>query len=308
MGKIKLPKRYNYAEAYLTFKCGLGCEYCINDNDGIVRNRNELDADEWIESLNKINFGKIPLTLGGGEPTTHNGFYDIVNGINKSTKIDLLTNLQFNTKEFIKKVDPETFQKSRKPAYKSIRVSFHPDKMNTKSLVKKVNELNEEGYNIGIFGINHPRNTVANMQMSELARKNKIYFFIKDFLGEYKGKMFGYYKYPSALKKKNGIEVYCRTKELLIDPEGDVYNCHRDLYHKENAMENITDKNFLLNDAYRLCKNYGKCNPCDVKIKTNRFLHMGNCSVDILDKDYAELKEIQGALKGKIKRKYDGLK
>ena len=32
---MKLPKEINYAEAYLTLRCNLDCDYCINDNDEI---------------------------------------------------------------------------------------------------------------------------------------------------------------------------------------------------------------------------------------------------------------------------------
>jgi len=36
-------------------------------------------------------------------------------------------------------------------------------------------------------------------------------------------------------------------------------------------------------DEYRECYFYGDCNPCDVKIKTNRFQQYGHTSVDIID-------------------------
>jgi len=36
-------------------------------------------------------------------------------------------------------------------------------------------------------------------------------------------------------------------------------------------------------DEYRDCKFYGDCNPCDIKVKTNRFQQSGHTSVDIIN-------------------------
>ena len=44
-------------------------------------------------------------------------------------------------------------------------------------------------------------------------------------------------------------------------------------------------------DEYRDCYVYGDCNPCDVKVKTNRFQQFGHTSVDIID--IRELDEVK---------------
>ena len=276
---MKLPSSFNYAEAFLTLRCNLGCSYCINNDSGIVRGREELTADQWATALNKIDFG-IPLTLGGGEPTLHKGFYDLLDRLRPDIKIDLLTNLQFDIPTFLSRTMPERFNGSENPAYRSIRVSYHPEQMEPNKLVEDVRQLQDKGYSIGIFGLNHPENMGANVMMSELARKEQVYFFIKDFLGKYKGKDFGFFKYPRAIDGTPKIAT-CRTRELLMAPNGNVYRCHRDLYHAEGEVGNITDEHFEIEDKRRFCDNFGLCNPCDVKLKTNRFLQQGQCSVDI---------------------------
>ena len=171
--------------------------------------------------------------------------------------IDLLTNLTFDVKEFISRVDHRKMFKSTTPGYKSIRVSYHPKFMDRRELVLKCEVLQDAGFNVGIFPINYPSNTEDNMKLAEEARQAQIYFFIKDYV------------------------VGCRTKELLISPSGTIYKCHRDLYAEENGYLNITYPDFKPEYKYRSCNNYGQCNPCDVKEKTNRFLEMGVCSVDI---------------------------
>jgi len=174
---IKLPKRYNYAEAYLTLRCNLGCAYCINAMSGkIVRERNELTSSQWAEGLNRIDFGDVPLTFGGGEPTLYRHFFSLFEQLNSHIRIDLLTNLEFDIKTFIQLLRPEKFNNSYNPAYKSIRVSFHAEKMDPHRLIDKTERLQEAGFTVGLFGLNHPRNVEDNMIMAELARERKIFF------------------------------------------------------------------------------------------------------------------------------------
>lgn len=287
MKPVKLPAETNYVEAYLTLRCPLKCSYCINSKSGeVTRKRDELPVEKWVEGLNRIDFGSVPVTLGGGEPTLHKGFYQIMDGLRSDIKIDLLTNLEFDVDEFISKTTPKRFNNCKLPAYKSIRVSYHAEQMDSATLIEKVIKLQDNGYSIGIFGINHPLNIQQNMEMAELTCNNRVFFFIKDFLGEYNDKMFGFYNYPGAL---DGIlkKATCRTRELLIGPEGNIYRCHRDLYllDEDEAVGKITDPDLEVEYVFRPCRNFGNCNPCDVKIKTNRFLQMGHCSVDINEQD-----------------------
>lgn len=239
-----------------------------------------MPATVLAEGINCIDFGTVPLTIGGGEPTVRKDFYDLLDALDPSIGIDLLTNCQFDVETFIHRVSPARFSSTSNPAYKAIRVSYHPMNMDAANTIKKVQRLQEAGFSIGIFGISHPLNMTANIEMSELARKSQVYFFIKDFLGTHEGQLFGFYKYPEALsgKKEN---VLCKTTELLIGPEGSIYRCHRDLYCAENPVASIVDPDLQLVSEYRPCSVFGECNACDVKWKVNRFLSMGRCSVDI---------------------------
>jgi len=275
-----ISRQFNYAEIFLTLKCNFGCDYCINDVDGINRDRKELTSDEWAKAINRFDW-EIPLTLGGGEPTQYPEFYELLKKIKPEVNLELLTNLSFSPTEFIGKVKPERFTRAKK-AYKSIRVSYHPVKHNPMSLVHSAQILQDNGFRIGIFGINHPDNMKENIDMAEYAREKGIYFFIKDFLGEINNHKFGFLKYPDAINKSFHGNVLCRTKNITIGPDGEVYKCHRDLYHEENSIGNITDPSFKFKYRFRKCMNYGKCNPCDVKQRTNRFLEMGDCNVEVV--------------------------
>jgi hypothetical protein len=274
--KMKLPQRYNYAEAYLTFRCNLNCDYCINKFGEFTR-RDELTAEEWADALNRIDFGNVALTLGGGEPTLYKGFYELVDRLNMP--IDLLTNLQFDVEEFIKRVNPDKFSESEIPFHHPIRASYHAEQMDRDQTIKKMRRLRNAGFNAGLFGIRHPYLINENMAMAFLTSKAGIPFYEKDFLGEVDGRMYGFFKYPEGLSKKLN-PVLCRTRELLIASDGLAYRCHRDLYKGENPIGDIRTME-KIEDIFRPCKSFGECNPCDVKLKTNKYLEEVDCQVEI---------------------------
>lgn len=282
MQNTKIPENYNYAEAYLTFRCNFKCPYCINKAGEFVP-RKEMSGEEWVEALNKIDFGNISLTLGGGEPTLHKDFFQIVNNLKPEIKIDLLTNLNFDVDEFINNVSPERFTQSDILYYHPIRVSYHATQSNRIELISKAKLLQNAGFNLGIFGLNHPHLINENMAMTHLAMKNGVALYQKDFLGEVDGKTFGYYKYPKGLDRV-AKSAMCKTRELLIAPDGNVYRCHRDLYTDNNPIGNIKDNDFEIQDTFRPCSKYGECNPCDLKAKTNKFLRGIDCQVEIYEK------------------------
>jgi MoaA/NifB/PqqE/SkfB family radical SAM enzyme len=281
---MRIPKEYNYISAFLTLKCNYSCTYCINGkSDSLKRKRHELGTDLWIEGLNRLEIkNDLAITIGGGEPTLHPGFYKIMNELNHP--VDLLTNLSFDVQEFISSVDHRKMFRSSTPSYKSIRVSYHPKFMNRTELVLKCEALQDAGFNIGIFPINYPDNVEPNMKLAEEARKARVYTFIKDYLGVYNGHLHGHYKYRDSMDGRFHGNIECRTKELLISPSGQVYKCHRDLYAGEYTLGNICYPDFKAEYKFRECNKYGNCNPCDVKEKTNRFLEMGACSVEIKGK------------------------
>jgi MoaA/NifB/PqqE/SkfB family radical SAM enzyme len=284
---IGIPASYNYIAVFLTMRCNLGCPYCINLN-GFEKTRkdliyDELSAEQWIEAINKLDIkaNDLPVTLQGGEPTLHKGFYEIVNGVREDIKLDLLTNMTFDVNEFIKKVNPKRF--TREAKYAAIRVSYHPGQNDIDDLVKKTLKMRDAGFYVGIYGILHPETKTHIEEVMSRCISLGIDFRVKEFLGYYKGKWYGNFKYKDAIAQKSRQYCECKTTELIIGPNGDVFRCHSDLYNKRNPLGNITTNGFAIYDTYRPCYNYGYCNPCDVKIKTNRYQEYGHTSVDIIN-------------------------
>lgn len=280
MTPIKTPKRFNYIGAFLTFRCTYKCPYCINKY-GDLKKRKEMSSEEWIRGLSRIQTrDDLPITLSGGEPTCHKGFYEIVEGLRKQ-KLDILTNLHFDPKDFTRRVGPSVFDRTAK--YASIRVSYHPQQQNALDLVSKVLRMQRAGYDIGVWGISYPDEELHNkvLQTQALARNLGIDFRIKEFLGCWKGEMYGTFKYDYAVGAKHTRSCLCRGSELLLGPSGYIYRCHSDLYAMRNPIGHVLDEKLPKLGSWLPCENYGHCNPCDLKVKYNRFQEQGHCSVEI---------------------------
>jgi MoaA/NifB/PqqE/SkfB family radical SAM enzyme len=239
-----------------------------------------MSGEEWVRGLNRlISRSDLPVTLQGGEPTLHPDFIAIVNGIKPELRIDLLTNLEVDLGHFMTKIEPSRIR--RDAPYASIRVSYHPEVMDIESLAMRVVSLQDAGYHVGIWGVLHPCHNEEIMRAQDYCTALGIDFRIKEFLGEHNGSMYGNLYFPDACDQQTHQPVECRTTELLIGPGGDVYRCHADLYQDRHAVGHILDPHFFINDTFRICDNYGSCNPCDVKHKTNRFQEYGHTSVEI---------------------------
>jgi len=243
-----------------------------------------LTANEWARAAERLILrDDLPLTLQGGEPTLYRGFYEFVNNIKNNIKLDLLTNMQFDEREFAEKTPLKLFL--RDAPYAPIRVSYHPAQNDIAEIIKKTEYLQARGFRIGIYAVLPPDAKKAEeilLLQKELVAAG-FDFRIKEFLGEYNGKIYGQFKYQDAVSNKPLKNCECRTTELLVAPNGLIYSCHSHLYAARYEIGHILDENFTADaiDIFRECNYYGDCNPCDVKIKTNRFQIFGHTSVEI---------------------------
>jgi len=287
---IKSKDHHNYIAFFLTLACNLKCSYCINLHDGGSRNskakRKNLTIDEWIAVANRLILrDDLPLTLQGGEPTLLKGFYRFVNEVKPEIKMDLITNLKFDVDKFIANVP--TWRFLREAPYAPIRVSYHPGQNHIEEIIPNVNKLKNAGFKVGIWGIEHPDLKIKKhiFEVKEQCLKEGIDFRTKEYLGEFNGELFGTFKYSNSVSSKKMLNCKCRTTELIVDPGGYIYKCHSDLYAGRDPYAHILDDLFNENDIdiFRNCDFYGDCNPCDVKVKTNRLQQYGHTSVEIID-------------------------
>lgn len=286
--QIKVDHMHNYVAFFLTLSCNLQCPYCINMHSGITRTGRskpeKMSADDWINAANRLVLrDDLPLTIQGGEPTLYKGFYRFVNEVREDIKMDLLTNMSFDADEFIRKVPVWRF--IREAPYAAIRVSYHPGQNDIEELIRKTIRLQAAGFRTGIYSVLHPEESrrAHIMQTMEKCLKLGIDFRTKEFLGEWNGILYGTFKYEDSVCGNKLKKCDCRTTEILVDPAGHVHRCHADLYKGRAPVAHILDECFNENEIekHRPCFFYGDCNPCDVKIKTNRFQIFGHTSVEI---------------------------
>ncbi len=278
MKEITVPNDLTYISAFLTFRCNFNCDYCIN-KQGALRPRTELTANQWIEGLNRVNIDQalmVPITLTGGEPSKHKGFIPIIKGLRQDFYIDILTNFDFDIKEFMKEIPHDRLK--RDVPYASIRVSYHHEQSDIKELLSDICRLQLANYSVGLFAVDHPDMNFSSIK--KLCEQLGIDFRMKEFLGIWQNVLWGEYKYPDAIVG-GPKKVQCRSTEVLIAPDGNIHKCHRDLYAGEYPVGNILDEDLEIEFKFRECGNYGNCNYCDQKIKNNRFQEFGTCSIEI---------------------------
>lgn len=287
------PKNdHNYVAFFLCFVCNLKCHYCINLHGNSSRieqiKRNYMSEDDWISAANRLILRTdLPLTLQGGEPTLYPGFYRFVNEVKPDIKMDLMTNLVFDVDLFIQNVPVWRF--SREAPYAAIRVSYHPGQNFLDDLIAKTIKLQRAGFRIGLYGIDHPDKAINHLilEAQEKCLKLGLDFRTKEFLGEHDGIMYGSFKYDESVNAQNIKHCECRTTEIIVDPAGYVFRCHADLYKGRNPVAHILDDDFNEDrlDEFKPCSHFGTCNPCDVKLKTNRYQVFGHTSVEIRKND-----------------------
>lgn len=287
---LEIPTQFNYIAAFMTFRCSLSCPYCINRYDRLSMNEYEMSTEEWIAALNKIPATEErPITLQGGEPLMRQDFYEILQ--NSEGPFDLLTNGQFDPEQFCAECTPDMFRKSlgreTEAWFSSIRVSYHVrnwDMDNQEAydnrLLHTVKILQDAGYKIGITSPDHPKYQEKIGAYEARCKAEGVKFQRKEFLGYCDGKLHGTYKYVTGLSG-SPQKCKCRSTELLIAPDGMTYRCHHDAYLRQQPTGHILSANYSPQFVWRECENFGQCNPCDLKLKTNRFGDDGHCSVEV---------------------------
>ena len=90
---------------------------------------------------------------------------------------------------------------------------------------------------------------------------------------EYLDSEHGTYKYPDAVTGLKNIQVKCYPSEILLAPDGKQFPCHHFLYSGKEPVWNP--------GGSVACKDFGLCNPCDCKQKTDRLQRDNWCSVRI---------------------------
>jgi sulfatase maturation enzyme AslB (radical SAM superfamily) len=224
----------------------------------------EKSGDFWIENLNKLETD-LSITIGGGEPTLHKDFYNIIKGLKH--KVELLTNLSFNVKQFVTELNPYDFNTNR--SFAPIRVSYHAEFMDVYEILDKIQYLVDNGFKVGLYCVNVEQNQSAiEIFKRVISDIPNLVFETKPLLNN-----------TIKIGTKQDKSILCKTHELLLAPNGNIFKCHRDLYKHQEVLGNIALITEISSE-FRFCNNYMECHPCDTKIKRDRFGNPGYCAVD----------------------------
>ena len=280
VSKVVLPESYNYVGVFLTFRCPYHCSYCINRFHGkAVLGYKEMPGNEWIRFFERLETRDVPVTLQGGEPGLHPDFLTIIREISACQFVDILTNLAFDLHAFVREISPDMV--NREAPYAPIRVSYHPEQFSLKTIIQRVLFLQKEGFRVGLYGVQHP------VQMKEIEHAAArcldlgIDFRTKPFLGWHEGKLHGEFAHPEACANGNPRQCECAPSELLIAPDGAIHRCHQFLYEKARPLGHISEPAPSMPECHLACNQFGHCNPCDVKVKNNRFQQFGHVAARI---------------------------
>jgi hypothetical protein len=277
---VNLPSSFNYVGAFLTFRCPYHCSYCINRFGGGARlSGPERPGEEWIRFFSRLDAHGLPVTLQGGEPGMHPDFIQIVNETLNRHPVDILSTLEFDLRAFIEAVDPKRL--NREAPYAPIRVSYHPEQFSLVHILDRVLMLQRAGFRIGLYAVEHPRNHAQIEHARIVCAGLGVDFRTKPFLGWHEGRLQGSLAYPDACSLPFPRKCMCAPSELLVGPDGFMYHCHHHLYHKVNPSGHISNPPVAMSDDFAPCSWFGNCNPCDVKVKNNRFQSFGHVSVRI---------------------------
>ena len=288
LGPLVLEERHNYVAFFLTLDCNQSCAYCLTRHHFEAVSGGfgtcQVPARDWIAAANRLVLPEsLPITLQGGEPSQYPGFYEFVQGVDHGIKLDLLTNLAFDVDVFVDRVPVEPFL--RDAPYPSIRATYHPGQADIHDMASSTVKLMEAGFSIGIYAIEYPDPRLMEDIDAVRSRctEQGIDFRTKEFLGSWNGRLYGTYKYEEAVNGARLRECLCSIPELLVGPDLSVYRCHSDLYCGREPVGNMLDPAFSANDIDRPrpCGHFGECNPCDVKVTTNKHQQSGHTSAVI---------------------------
>jgi hypothetical protein len=288
LSPLILRESHNYVAFFLTLDCNQSCGYCLTRHHFKTTpgsfDRYDIPAQHWIAAANRLVLpASLPITLQGGEPSLYPGFFEFVRGVADGIRLDLLTNLAFDVDLFVDRVPVEPFL--RDAPYPSIRATYHPGQTDIRKMIVSALKLMKAGFRIGIYAIEYPDKTL--MEDIEAARsrckEEGIDFRTKEYLGTWNGRLHGTYKYEGAVNGAHLQACLCRVSELLVGPDLSVYRCHSDLYRGRKPIGSMLDPAFSARDIDRPrpCRHFGDCNPCDVKITTNKHQQSGYTSVVI---------------------------
>ena len=207
MNRCLYPRKNEPHKAFftwqITYKCNYKCTYCHAPKHGQknVVDTVILNKDEWINIWNNIYdmYGECEINISGGEPTVYPSFFDIVEEITKKHKVEIVTNLSFNTEQNIYKLNPERVR---------FAASFHPQHVSVEDFVMKIKQIKKADFIVTTNFVPWPPFFDKIEYYKKIFDENNINIVLQPFVGIYNGK-----KYPGEYtdKEKEILHLFTKT-------------------------------------------------------------------------------------------------
>ncbi len=238
-------------------------------------NRDKLKPEEWVNFYNSLQKHKdTKLGVVGGEPTAYEGFYEVVNGIKgyyKTITSNLKSPMIDDLGRFVNSIEDK--------AHFRLNTSFHPKLISVDEFCNKIHILRNNGINVDqIAMVDHPANNFKYYYHEFI--KRGITLTPQTFLGKIDGVLIpdpelnispdyrehgitnqDLYKQGFSCNSKN--KILCMTRRFLVSPNGGFYQCHYHLYSNRDVLGNVRDELLPGHHDYKVCDDFGYCNPCD---------------------------------------------
>jgi organic radical activating enzyme len=230
--------------AYLTLRCNLNCEFCVNtyiDGDLKLHDYQLLSPAQWIRIFNSLG---RDIVITGGEPFLYPGLDEIILGVSPKLDITIYSNLKVPLKE-----DISWLRRKGLAMY----LSYHPSYGDDAVFIKNLRLLKQYKVPFTIHAINIiGREKLEKMCADKLRGEVPPIIIDKD-----QRKLF------ESSSKKFKKRVRCQRRIILIAPDGYRYQCVSRMVRRVAPLENLLTESFSGECRTADCGDYGYCAPCD---------------------------------------------
>lgn len=263
------------------YKCNYECPYCwfYGKWEDIAKLNKYPALNDMVRYWENVykKYGSVSIQITGGEPFIYPNFIELIFEISQMHKIGITTNLSFDVKKLINKID------KLKEKNVGISMSFHPKFVRFEHFFEKAKIVREFGIGENILYLAWPPQIKDIPQYKEKFLDKKFMFSVLTFWGKYNG-----IDYPDGYTEKEreiinlalGIRgesgekfqlvpvltkgKLCKAGHTyaLLHPDGNVYRCGGGNWKKQHSpFGNFFDDKFSLLDKPFPCDS-DEC-PCN---------------------------------------------
>lgn len=238
------PRFDGRVRAYLTLRCNLRCDFCVNtyvDGGRKLREYQLLSPDQWIYIFDTLD---RDIVITGGEPFLYAGLGEVVSGVNPKLDITIYSNMTVPLKGDLSWLSRKGLR---------MYLSYHPSYGDDTVFIENIRKLEQHNVSFTVHAIDvMGREKLEKMCAERLAGLN-----VPIVIDEDQRTLF------ESSSKKSRRRVKCEKSIILIAPDGYRYQCVSRMVRRVAPFENLLTEPFSGDRRIVECGDYGFCAPCD---------------------------------------------